>query len=485
MPPKKKSPPKKKASAPPSPPPPVPPTVTLEQAIKSIDNLPNASGSKDIWRNNIISLAVYSLPADKRGTDYFNLKYAELAEKYKDINILPLIEDYERTMDIIEIDIVNKTNGEALAFETRKQYMYMLLMLIGKNGVVKLDGETTKKYTTKKEEYDILSKENRATNVPKAGVGKYPEMTWEMFKMLFNQYLTETAFTNTVKGKKDIRQAVVAGLYLLQIPRRVEDYATLQLYSTLPSEKEREGKNILLLGKDKATIYIDKFKTRWITSKNGTKKEVLPTFVKELPSKLTSLFKDYIVKYSVTDMSKLKKTDKNQHFVFYKENGKTTDGYDSHSFSKLVATTLKAIFKKGGLSVNTIRHVFQDFIIKHMTEYNDLQLKTIAHEFGDRNPLTMLGYRQTNQDNRDMNPEQINQLNEDRNIAQIEALAGGLYEDQASEGSIGTGEDPQVQSPIRQEPNIDDTPLNVLYLKLGQAHMEVKRLEMEIMRRLN
>ena len=488
MPPKNKSPPKKKVSVPPPPPPP-PPKVTLGDAIKCIDDLPNASGSKDIWRSNIISLAVYSLPADERGTDYFNLKYTELAEKYKDINILPLIEDFDRTVDIIEGDIVNKTNGEAISFETKKQYFYAILTLIGKNGVIKLDDETIKMYTDKKVEYDIASHNNRKTTTPKGAVAKYPDLTWELFKIEFEKFLTETPFTNTAKGRKDLRMACIIGLYLLQTPRRVEDYAPLQLYTTLPSETEQKGKNILLLEKDKATIYIDKFKTRWRV-KRGSKEpnEVMPRFVKELPPRLTSLFRDYIKKSSVTDMSKLKKGDKSQHYVFYKENGKTTDGYDSHSFSKLVATSLKTVFKKGGLSVNTIRHVFEDFIVRHLPEYNELQLEQLANEFGDKSLITMLRYRQANQENRDLDPREIVQNIEDRNMAQLEALVGGLYEDQASEGSIGTGEDPEVVSPpMRQEapPNIDETPLNVLYLKLGQAHMEVKRLEMEITRRLN
>ena len=175
MSPKRKA--QKKASAPPP-----PPKVTLGDAIKCIDNLPNASGSKDIWRSNIISLAVYSLPADVRGNDYFNLKYTELAEKYKDINILPLIEDFDRTVDIIEGDIVNKTNGEAISFETKKQYFYCLLTLIGKNGVINLDNETIKMYTDKKVEYDIASHNNRKTTTPKGAVAKYPDLTGNFSK---------------------------------------------------------------------------------------------------------------------------------------------------------------------------------------------------------------------------------------------------------------------------------------------------------------
>jgi hypothetical protein len=484
-----KSPPKTKKSPPQQNPPP-PKKVTLEEAIKCIDDLPNAEGSKNIWRNNIISLGVYFVPVEERGYDYFNLNYKELGEKYKDTDILPLIEDYDRTVDIIEGEIINKVNGEAIGFETKKQYFYAILVLIGKNGVIKLDTEKIKQYTDKKVEYDIASHNNRKTTTPKGAVAKHPELTWERFKLDFEQFLSETAFTNTDKGRRDLRQACIIGLYLLQTPRRVEDYATLQLYTTLPSKKEQEGKNILLLGKDKATIYIDKFKNRWKVYKGKeVPKEVMPRYVKELPPRLTSLFRDYIKKSSVTDMSKLKKGDKSQHYVFYKESGKTTDGYDPHAFSKVVSTSMKSVFKKTGLSVNTFRHVFEDFIVRNLPEYNELQLEQLAHEFGDKLVSTMLRYRHSNQANRDLDPfQEIGQAIEARNIAQLEALAGGLYEDQASEGSIGAGEDPEVVSPpIVQEvqPDLGNTPLNILYLKLGQATMEVERLKAEITARLN
>jgi hypothetical protein len=477
-----KSSPKKRgrpAKAPQQPPPPN--EVTLEQAIKCIDALPNAQGSKDIWTNNITSLAIFSLPAAKREADYMNLTFKELADKYKDINILPLIEDFDRTVDIIEGEIINKVNGEAVGFETKKQYFYAILVLVGRNGVIKLDDETIKQYTDKKVEYDVASINNRKTPAPKGAMVKYPTLTWELFKIEFEQFLNETAFTNTDKGRKDLRQACIIGLYLLQAPRRVEDYASLQLYTTLPSEKEQEGKNILLLGKENATIYIDKFKTRWRVNK-GSKvpKEVMPRFVKELPPRLTSLFRDYIKKSSVTDMSKLKKGDKSQHYVFYKESGKTTDGYDAHAFSKLVSTSMKSVFKKTGLSVNTFRHVFEDFIGRHLQEYNELQLEQLAHEFGDKSLITMLRYRTPNQANRDLEPFQdIVQNIEERNMAQLEALAAGLYEDQASEGSIGTGEDPQVVSPQVQQ-NRNPVHIDELYRQYGETMFKLKMIEQDI-----
>jgi hypothetical protein len=49
------------------------------------------------------------------------------------------------------------------------------------------------------------------------------------------------------------------------------------------------NKNILHINGDVATIYIDAFKTRWKTDKKGSRKEVLPRYIKTLHPKLTSL----------------------------------------------------------------------------------------------------------------------------------------------------------------------------------------------------
>jgi hypothetical protein len=51
-------------------------------------------------------------------------------------------------------------------------------------------------------------------------------------------FLDTHSFTNTKKGRTDLKMAVLVGFYILQRPRRVQDYATLQYYSKLPSEAD-------------------------------------------------------------------------------------------------------------------------------------------------------------------------------------------------------------------------------------------------------
>jgi hypothetical protein len=73
--------------------------------------------------------------------------------------------------------------------------------------------------------------------------------------------------------------------------------------------------------------------------------------------------------------------------------------------------------------------------------------------------------------------EQIN----DNEYARQVMLGGGINE----EGSVGHAanmEDVEVQSPAPRD-NLVDIDLDELYLKLGKAHMEVKRIELIILRK--
>jgi hypothetical protein len=181
----------------------------------------------------------------------------ERAVKLKDVDVLPIIKDFDLFCDLVENKIVNKNTGASIGLETKKQYYIAILPIIGKNGVVQLPEDIVQKYTDKKVEYEKASHEVRTLNIPKRGVAKHPTMTWDAFRDEYNAFLSTHKFTNTVKGRKDLRNAVVVGLYILQRPRRVMDYHNLQYYSKLPNEHQKKDKNIVFIQGDKATLYID------------------------------------------------------------------------------------------------------------------------------------------------------------------------------------------------------------------------------------
>lgn len=462
--------------------------VTLEEAIDGIDNLPNAEGSKRIWSNNLISLVHFSLPPDERGSD--SSTYDELRERYANVDIGEIISDYNRTTDIIENQIVNKTNGKAIAIDTKKQYYFAILALCGRGGTIKLPDDVLKEYRDKKTEFEVASHNNRKLlDAKNAGVLLYPDMIWETFKYEYEDFIDKTPFTNTVKGRKDLRQAVVVGFYILQRPRRVEDYASLQYYSKLPSNLD--NKNIVHISGDTATIYIDMFKTRWRV-KGTSKKEILPRYVKELNPKLTSLLKDYIKKSSITDMSKVKEKNK-QYYLFPKESvigketGSVQDAYDSGAFSKYISACLKAIYDKPKLSVNTLRHKFEDWIARHIQEYNELQLEEIALDVGDKSFYTQMRYRQSNVENRNKTATEIQGDIERRREADVlqfhnlfvEGVESGDNNEHIPEG------DEEVNQPVpKVVARAVDVGMEDLVQKWLTASMAASQAQAEIFRRL-
>ena len=495
MSPKKKSAAKKAAHKTPPP----PKKVTLADALKCISELPNPETTQKIWRASIISLSYHLAREDNADN---SLTYEELAEKYADVNIKPFIEDFDKVLTLIESDTIkNKHNGEPVGLEFKKQVWYAILAIVGQNGVIDLPKETLEKYKEKKVEYDLKSTQGRKINAPKRAVLEHPDLTYPVFTRGYEDFIATKSFTkdgkplkrftDTAKGNKDLRIATLIGFYIIQRPRRVEDICSLMLYSKLPSEKEMEGKNILLVErikedskyKNQYTIHIDDFKTRYRTVK-GKRKEVLPRFEKVLNSRLASLLDDYITRWEVVD--NIKSKGKEHHYVFYKETGKTTEPYDSNGFSKYITSCLKQIYKKSGLSVNTIRHTYADWIWNNPAEYNTLQLEQIAIEVGDKSIFTHMGYRQANQANRD---KAITQIDDDRKVMEQAVnmvLEGGLIEGQDEDDEVksdaGNSPPPRVvDNPIHIN---TDEPLLELYAKLGRLTMEVETVKASIARKL-
>jgi hypothetical protein len=84
--------------------------VTLKECVEKMKDLPNADNSIAIWTQNIINLAYYSKPANERLP--FKTPYKELEEANKDVDVASLLADYDRTMNIIETQIINKRSPD-------------------------------------------------------------------------------------------------------------------------------------------------------------------------------------------------------------------------------------------------------------------------------------------------------------------------------------------------------------------------------------
>ena len=461
---------------------------TLKEGIDYINTLKNADNSKKNWIDALTTLVHYNEAGDQ--AFHATTTKKEQAEQYADINISPIINDFDKVVEIVETKILSSRSRTNIAIDTQKQYYLAIVRLTQKGSILQLEKELKGKYNDKLQDIEQLSNKLRNKNEPKRGNKENPEFLWTTALKEYEEFLTTHSFTNTGKGRKDLRSASIAGLYVLQRPRRVTDYALLQYYSKKPTDKENEGKNIIYAEGDKLMLSIDVFKTRWrVSGASKVKKELLPRYIKEVTPRLASILKDYIKKWNVKDMSKLtpaEKKAKKNFYVFYKETQTSADAYDEGSFSKVISNCFKQIFKRNGLSVNTFRHMFNSWIAFHLNEFTDAQLQEISIDVGDtaRQMPTHLRYRIAEQRNKDMDKTQI-----EGDIHNYDEWRNEIMEGVAQEGSTGQPVNPdedEINSPAPkpQEPLqgiTNDTGLNELYQRLGKAYIEMKQLELLIM----
>jgi hypothetical protein len=288
-------------------------TFTLQQAVDFINSLKNRQRTKNGYIRQLTNLVANA----EEDPLYSGKKSAELLQSHLAVDLVPILKDFEVTSDLIENKIKSKKDGGELANDTKKQYYAAIRILMTQKaaGHLELGKELMEQYQAKVQEFDDLSNQKRRQNIPIRGNLENLDLTFEVMLKLYQDFTDTDAFTNTEKGRKDLKYAILVGLFVLQRPRRV-DWHQLMWHSKLLTEEERKGKNIVHIEKDQATIHIDRFKTRTKTTNNKTK-ELLPTYIKVLNPKLTSLLKDYIKKMNIRDMSKLTRDEKRQNTEFY------------------------------------------------------------------------------------------------------------------------------------------------------------------------
>jgi len=464
-------------------------TFTLKEGIEYINSLANAPSSKLNWTSALSTLVHYNEDENPYPTD---MTKKELAEKYADINIVPLLNDFDKVVEIIEKQIKSTRDGNNIAIDSMKQYFLAIVRLIQRGSPLSLSKELSGKYNAKVIEFDALSNKQRNTNEAKKANLEYPDFTWSVVQKEYEDYVTSHAFTNTMKGKKDVRNACIVGLYVLQRPRRVADYSSLQWFSKKPTDKESDGRNILYIDDGEMYVSIDRFKTRFrVTGASKQRKELLPRYIKKVNSKLVDLFKKYIKIWNIKDMSKLTNDERRQgkeYYIFHQETKTHEDMYDENSFSKVISNCFKAVFNgRKGLTVNTLRHAFNTWISDNITQFSDAQLMEIAVDVGDsaKSLPTNLRYRIANQENAGMEKTQIEDMLHDDEYAKNVMMAGA--EEGGSIGNVEqqetSNDDNEVISPAPV--NVDnDSSLDELYMQLGKAYMEIERVKLLICKKL-
>lgn len=461
-------------------------TFTLKDGLDYIESLANPDSTKLNWTSALSTLVHYS----EEGNNAYptDLSKKEMAEKYGDVNLVPLLTNPDQVIDIVENQIKSSRSHQNIAIDSQKSYWQSLIRISDKNSKLDLPKEVRDVYINKMKEADKKSNAQRNLNEPKAALVLYPEFTWNVAKDELEKFLTESSFTNTKSGKANLRNALLSSLYVLHNPRRVEDYCFLQYYSKKPSENELNGRNVIYKEVKKLYFSIDVFKTRErVAGSSKEAKEVLPRYVRELDPKLQSLFEDYLKKFQTKDMSKLttqEKRQKKQFYVFHMEDDPEA-GYSSNSFSKVVSNAFKAVFnKRSKLTVNTMRHIFANWLTDNLNQFNDKQLGEIAVSVGDtaRMMPTNLRYRVQHPENQGMDKTEIvGNIHENEFVRK---MVEGQAEEEGSVGQVeeqNKNDNEEVQSPS----NDADETLESLYAKYGKALLDAEMYKSAILKKLN
>lgn len=403
---------------------PIPKTYSFAKAIEFLNSLPNSQNSLDIWVRCLTMIGAYA--RDDR-EELLEDTVAQIQDVIKDDDILELLNDYEKTINIIDEEIKNKITGEDISGETRKQY-YVAIETVSMKKGVPLDKEVRAKYSERREVIEEENTGERDLNKPKRAIAKYPDLTWEQIEKEYDEYVSSHNMT-----KKYLRLMTLAGLYVVQRPRRLE-YRTLKYYEKMP-KKPVAGENFLVLNKNQATLVLDEFKTRWRVKKGSKeRKQQLPTYTTNLKPRLASLFREYIKKWEV----------KNGGYIFYKEKLGQDQPYEEKGMSKYMTSVFKQVFDRDDMSINTFRHLWNTFVSEHFQEYNDAQIKQLALDVGDTdlNLPSHLRYRITNQANQNKSVTEIA-----RNVIEQGDARRLAEEEGGSEGSVGDIN--EVQQPAK------------------------------------
>lgn len=387
---------------------------TLKQAMDFIESLKNPDSTKMIAKNSLLNLIYWHHNLNVK--DEYNTKTnKELMddENITSIDIYDLLKDFDLTEKAIDNIKIKKTN-EPVAIDTKKQVITAITYL-NQNLPNKIDlpKETWDKYGKLFKDYQDQSNNKRRQN--KVNSEKLQKVLdagidWVKLKQMYDDFDTKASYTNTKTGRKNLRAVCMVGFYVLQRPRRSEDYWLLQLWTKQPTEKDKKDRNILYHEKDQSTLYIDSFKTRTLTKNNKTK-NVLNTFETIIDSRLHSLLKDFIKKMDY----------KQGDYIFPQENDdlKINEKYTTTSgFGNNLTSASKLIFKVP-VGPNEFRHLFNTWLFENGNQFTDEQMLRFSEEVGDKpkDLPTNLRYRIANPANEGKTKTQIQKEQEFVQIA--------------------------------------------------------------------
>jgi hypothetical protein len=359
------------------------PKALLGDVLKYIHNtLINPDTTKRIWGDNITKLCLY---AQQDKDDLMKYTIKELGIILEKVDLVPIMADKKLVDDIIMNTMRNKINNSILSNETRKT-IYVALHGVSTNLAswqsVKEHGvplsEATRRYyndTVKqiKEINEAADDHQQPKGNVKMFIQKYgKDYKWENLVKDYDSFIDDLRYDNSEKSKQQLRDACLMGLYVHHIPRRLEDYFKLQMYRKKPTQ--HDDKNILVIDGDKATIYVDDFKTRKKVNKSGTGfKDMNKMFIEAIKPQVVSLLNEYIKRWDI----------KEGEYIFHPVDGKKQDHYTSTAASNNLTAVMKRVYDKNHMGLSLMRHLWGGWFEAHQHKFNNKQKRDIFVKFGD------------------------------------------------------------------------------------------------------
>ena len=365
-------------------------TFTLNNCEKYLQDAKYAPASVQAWKPKLKTIA----------TKYYGKEVKD------DQDIKPMLYDTKKVIDIIEGITNQRDESKEVGVSTIKHYYFACVVAtqpaykdIMASPIA--NEKVSSEYKVHRDKYQDKETAAKDTNKPKGAVEMYPELNWTEVQKIYADYVKSNMHT-----KNNLRNMVFAGFYLLEVPRRVEDYELLKLSLGKPPKEPLQDQNILYLEKRKATISIAKWKS---SERKG--KRINKVFVRTLSNELFVLVKKYVEAWDMSEgdhifcqklPDKKVDTETGNLKAFYKpySRGKLTDA---------LKDVFYVIYKREKITANSFRHWFKvDFLDKY-SSYNDQIRKDIMERMGDTpsNIPTAMQYAVQNQENAGLSYEEI------------------------------------------------------------------------------
>lgn len=294
-----------------------------------------------------------------------------------------ILKDPEDVVKTIKDATVSHDGKKALSLQTMKAYFVLLRLLTKDDKIPTVTDDKATIYEDEMNAYKVKADKQVKQNLKKGKLLKFPKLTWETILQKREEFIKKSYIT-----KKNIGYVVLVSMYMLLKPRRVQEYYTLTIKNLRP-KKPDPYENYIVINRNHVELHLGQFKTR-----TRLEEDKMPVFQTVITGELNKLIKEYVKKTGLN----------NGDHLFFSGSDHTKE-YTQEGFTLAIEIASNKVLGYG-LGANDFRHLYVNWIYKHIDRYNDQQLQKIAHEMGDMSTATWQKYRTVEEDRDEPEREQ-------------------------------------------------------------------------------